>query len=246
MSSQDDRTHGEVWDGYVQGWRNGTDTPGLARPGDHWGTPHTWGLFFKSLITKNVHKGKKFIEIGQGSGKYTEMILNTYPGSEVVCYDVSGKFLEETASNLKKFVSDGRLHTVLLDNNYKTMITDIDKRGWRGHIDCVCSFDAMVHVDMQYLAVYLLTAMETLKPGGVLAMTLADITTDRGFNHLISDLKHVYPFEGRACMQFRWQSKEMIVSVLNRLGFIVKFMKPSIGGDMEMVATLKSKKPIKW
>ena len=76
-------------------------------------------------------------------------------------------------------------------------------------------------------------------------MTFADITSDIGFKHLLSDLPYVYKFEGKVCMQFRWSSKDAMKSVLERLGFEVQFLDPT-GGDLEVVATLMERKQIEW
>lgn len=240
------KNHGQVWDGYVNQWREGKATPGLKNPGDHWGTPNSWRQYFDHLILQHVPKtATKFIEIGQGSGKYTKMILESYPNATMHCYDVSVEFLKQTRTRLVDYARRDRLRTFQITNDYKGMLRNIMKQGWRGKVDCICSFDALVHVDIQYMIAYLLTAMETLKIDGILAMTLADVTTDGGFAHLLSDLPHVFPFEGRACMQFRWMSPETIRSILERLGFEVSFMEP-IGSDMEVVARLKTRKQIEW
>ena len=246
MATTIDRDHGEVWDVYVREWREGRATPGLKNPGDHWGTPATWKEFFYHLIRQHVPiDAERFVEIGQGSGKYTEMILAAYPNSHVVCYDVSKEFLAHTRSRLSEYANKGRLDTVQIGNDYRSIYKDLERREWLREVDCFCSFDAMVHVDMQYLIAYYLTAMEALKDNGILSMTVADITSDKGFAHLLSDLPHVFPFEGRSCMQFRWQSPEIVKSVLARLGFNVEFM-PPIGGDIEFVAKLVNRQKIDW
>ena len=64
--------------------------------------------------------------------------------------------------------------------------------GWRGQVDAVYSIEAMVHVDLQYLMAYLLTAAAALRPEGKLIMTLATMNSDHGFGKLLRDVRNFW------------------------------------------------------
>jgi SAM-dependent methyltransferase len=215
------------WDNYVRSWDESRDGQ-LEWPGDEWGNPKTWERVFNRLfVPAEVATWKHAVEIGPGSGKYTLKVLESSP-AEVRAYDISGRFLEVCEDRCRTQVEEGRLSLHLLSpTDPDQILLDLEANGWRGELDAFYSIDAMVHVDLQYMVVYLLTAALALKPGGHLLLTLADVTSERGFRMLLegaSPYWHTQLPTAETPGKFEWLSADMIRYVLERLGFEVTVM----------------------
>jgi SAM-dependent methyltransferase len=211
---------GELWDGYIQKWPEQTSKE-LEWPGDEWGTEEGWRLTFETLfVPAGVNDWKKAVEIGQGSGKYTLMVLDNAP-AVVRAYDVSSKFLEICKERCRDQVDQGRLSLHLLDSvQPDQMLLDLTSAGWRRQVDGFYSIAAMVHVELQELIVYLLTAALVLKPSGKLILTLADVTRPGGVKRLLEHIPKHYR-QVRAG-RFKWLGPDIIHSVLEGVGFDVE------------------------
>jgi SAM-dependent methyltransferase len=221
-------TMASAWDEYIRRWRaEGGRHPGGPWPGDQWGTPAEWAANFKELVTDVVPPGaERFVEIGPGAGKYTALILDAYPAATVRAADVSGLYLEVLAERLAPAVAAGRVVPVLLDADPDGLRRDLATASWMARVDCVCSFDALVHVDLQYMVAYLALASACLRPGGVFSTMLADATSDAGHAKLLTDIRRVWPYQGRACHQFQWVSPDIVRSVFGRLDLQVERCRP--------------------
>jgi SAM-dependent methyltransferase len=226
------------WDRYAANWRESLAEmrPDLvaskdAWPGDEWGNEGVWRKVFKSMFEDyGVANWKHCVEIGPGSGKYTDLVLKAST-ADVLAFDVSKKFLEVLRSRMKWAVEDKRLYPVLLlGKDSSEMFAEIDRRGLVGKIDAVYSIDAMVHVDFQYVMAYLVTAALVLKHGGNIMMTLANALSEWGFEELLSSTSYYYDQQGLPSPKFEWVSVDLIRGVLERLGFTVDFVFPE-GGD---------------
>jgi hypothetical protein len=96
----------------------------------------------------------------------------------------------------------------------------------------------MVHVDLQYLIVYLITAGLVLKPGGKVIMTLADVTTDANFNQMLEEISFTFPGQSNpmGTSKFERISPDILRSVLPRLGFAIdRLDTPRNSGDVELI-----------
>lgn len=217
------------WDHYVDR-HEGDDWPG-----DEWGRPGWWEEVFDLLFRPHVTDWKRAVEIGQGSGKYTLKVLAASEAT-VRAYDVSSQFLEVCADRCRSEIDGGRLRLHLLNEKPNEMLCDL--ADWRGEIDAFYSIDAMVHVDLQDLIAYLLTAALTLRQGGRLILTLADGTTPQGFKKLLRDIRTFYRESGA---KFEWLGPDLIRATLLRLGFEADLMREA-GHDLFVVATLRRPK----
>jgi len=81
----------------------------------------------------------------------------------------------------------------------------------------------MVHVELHTLVMYFAIAAETLKPGGLLAMNVADATSESGFLKLINNAPGVFRLGGDAGPQFQFTSPDAIALVLKKFRFSVEF-----------------------
>jgi len=187
--------YARFWDRYVETW---TDTDahrsGQYRwPGDEWGSAQEWDQnFTRFFVPAGVSTWQRAVEIGQGSGKYTQLVLSRSQ-ARIRCYDVSRQFLKLCGDRLHRMVEQGRLSLNLLAAaGADELWRDLRRCDWARTVDVVYSMDAMVHVDLQYLMVYLITAGLVLKPHGKVILSLADATTDAGFQQLMADTFWAY------------------------------------------------------
>lgn len=215
----------------------------LAWPGDEWGTQEEWQHTFESLFLPcDVAAWKQALEIGQGSGKYTKMVLDAAPECRVVAFDTSQRFIEVCRERLGAEVGAGRLSLEhLRGKRPNEMLQAVEQAGLRRRLDAFFSIDAMVHVDLQYLITYFLTGALVLRPGGHLIMTLADATTERGFKALLKGIGRFYHLPVSSVGKFEWMSRDMAASLVERLGFtVVKCAAPprNTGRDIHLIARL--------
>ena len=176
------------WDYYA----DRTKRDGEFWPGDEWGTAASWDRLFKTLfMSSGVEKWQRCLEVGSGSGKYTIKVLNKSP-ADIIAADISAGYQQHLKARLNEIGLSSRVTTVLIDNNSATLLKHIEEKDWIGKLDAFYSIDAMVHVDLQYLIAYLVTAAYTLKVGGKVVMTVANCCSDLGFEKLISDTPRIF------------------------------------------------------
>lgn len=204
------KTNSEVWDNYVVAMKSNTK----INPGDEWGNKDHWEILMNEIQSVvSISENRVFLEIGQGSGKYTKMILDRYPNSKVHCFDISSKYLDVARDVLKNY--EGRVTYNQLGNDVNEIIDRMkDQR-----VDCFFSMDAMVHVDLQILISYMISARVVLKSEGKLIMTLADCLNTEGFRKLLQDAPAYYKLSGSPSTQFRWLSRDLVTGILNKVGF---------------------------
>ncbi|MGE0717900.1 MAG: methyltransferase [Alphaproteobacteria bacterium] len=216
----------------------------LLWPGDEWGTPDIWSRIFEMVFLPELDPGlARAVEIGPGSGKYTAMVLDRYPGAAVVAADVSAAYLTVLGERLAAAVAAERLTLARLEPQPDHLRRIVAERGWDGAVDLVFSIDAMVHVDLQYLVAYWIDAAAMLRPGGKMIMSVADATSPHGFDKLIADVPTYFPHQGRITSKFEWLCPPMVEHVLGRLGFDVRFIPKLAGRDCWFVATKRAVSP---
>ena len=92
-----------------------------------------------------------------------------------------------------------------------------------GKLDALLSIDAMVHVDLHFLCSYWIEAKELLRPGGIMAMSVSDATSEGGTAKLIRDVATYFRDPGMIG-KFSWISPDIVSTVLGKIGFTVKFV----------------------
>lgn len=237
-------TNQQDWDKYV------TDVAAthvrrddVQYPGDEWGAQAQWRELFDSLFRPaGVTEWKNALEIGQGAGKYTKMVFDASPECRIAAFDISSEYLKVCGERLSDEVAAGRLLLEHLpDEHPDEMILALERLGMAGKLDGFFSMDAMVHVDLQYLIAYFLTASVALREGGHLILTLADASTARGFDFLIARTATFYPRKLDPLGKFEWGSRDIARSIVERLGFeVVRCDSPpnNRGRDVHLIARL--------
>ena len=254
---ENERSYGLVWDSYVKEafpkikarggvrsedlevWRvlNTTDQS-FAWPGDEWGDEKATAFLFSKAVEAHLqHAPDCFVEIGSGAGRYTVATLARYPQSRVLSFDVSIEFERALRERCARYIESGRLKTFLLDRNAGMMEQTIDQQGLREKIDVVYSFDAMMHVDLHTLVAYWINASRVLRQDGLLAMNVADATSENGFMKLLHNTRGVYALRGGVGPHFMWISPDIVRSILDRLGFKVTLCEGN-GRDLSFAAIL--------
>lgn len=242
--------YGAYWDQYVtHQFPTVKHGAGAAYewPGDEWGDRALWERIFDSLFVQHLPAdARTFVEIGAGSGKYTLFVLEHFPQAKVRCFDVSSAFLDSLRARCAEQIRAGRIEPIVMNDDPRFMYSRLERDGLLGQVDCLYSIDAMVHVDLQYLMAYLLTAQAALRIGGKLVLSLADATSDGGFAKLVGDIRPYFPLQGQISSKFEWLSPDLARSILGRLGFVVDGTYDLNGRDLCLVATLKERPAISW
>jgi cyclopropane fatty-acyl-phospholipid synthase-like methyltransferase len=233
--------YGRQWDAYVEQWGRG----GLRWPGDEWGDSELWDRVFQQLfVPGGVDGWEKAVEIGPGSGKYTLRVLEHSPAT-LRAYDVSARFLEVCRERCAEHVASGRLILQELEGSRPDeMLSDLEP--WRRKVDGFYSIDAMVHVDLQYLIAYLVTAAVVLKERGKLILTLANAASERGFDALLDCIWRHYPSQVNPLVagKYEWLSPDLVESILPRLGFELDHLEANETEDVILLlASLTRPKP---
>lgn len=224
------QTYGDLWDRYVaEAFPKLQESDSrLTYPGEEWGTEVSWQrIFDKLFVPAGVAGWEAAIEIGGGGGKYTERVLRANDRVRVFGFDVSRNFLDATAERLAEFVAADRLALTEIDAVAPdAMFRRLEAAGLVRKVDAMFSIDAMVHVDLQYLVTYWISAALLLKPGGRILMTLADPTTPAGLQKITRDIRKFYKFQGRICPKFEYLSSEIVRHALESLGFAIELLEP--------------------
>jgi SAM-dependent methyltransferase len=237
------------WDEYINRWDptkiGDGSLPKGSWPGDEWGTRTDWEQVFRSMFWNfGARDWRHCVEIGAGSGKYTKFLLE-HSASDIAVFDISPAFLDALRQRLVPEVNAGRVIPVLLEGIAASEILDfLDDRRLTGRLDAFYSIDAMVHVTLQHLITYLLTAAVSLRKGGMFLLTLPNATSEKGFATLLSDARRCYSQQSDPNVpRFEWLCPDLVTGVFERLGFKTQFVLPFGGSmseyrDLHVAATL--------
>jgi SAM-dependent methyltransferase len=240
----DRAARGKLWDDYVDRWppEVGSGSPDLEWPGDEWGNDTSWERMYGWLLAPaGVDAWERAVEIGPGSGKYTVKVLEN-PRVAIRGYDISPRFLEVCEKRCADWIEEGRLSLHLLEGKRPNeLLADLTACGWRRSIDALYSIDVMVHVELEYLMAYLITAAAALKPGGRLILTVANAASDDGFDKVLGDIRNSYPLDraDQDAGRFAWLSPEIVESIIARTGFRIDQMMHGRGRYVVVIATLE-------
>lgn len=229
------RKFGDVWNEYVDELFPQTqaqsETP-LENPGDEWMNAEFWEETVDRALLQNLDVADPIlVEIGPGAGKQSRIVLEHFESPRLYAFDLSTSFQRVLRENLAEHV-DKTLFPILLGEDYTQMLTVLRDDDVAGRVDAFYSFDAMVHVDLQSLVTYFITATIALRDGGLIVMDVANIDSEPGFQKLLRDVKYYYASHGAPCPKFMFLTPPIIERVLGRLGFTVEFLDDQRGHCM--------------
>lgn len=213
--------YGEAWNEYVENSSGAGEDQ--SWPGDEWGTPELWDRWFHLLFgCTGVQGWERAVEIGQGTGKYTQRVLEA-GCKEVLACDVSGQFLELCRQRLSHHVGAGRLHLQQISESNPDAVQEACReRGWIGKVDGLFSMDTFVHLSFTHVVCYLLAATEVLAPGGFVVLTFADGSAEAGFQKLVQDLDRTIRRQGHPTTGcFHWITPALLRQTAERMGYQV-------------------------
>ncbi len=224
MKNKNLNTQGDVWDHYVTksfpGKKEQSDDYNF--PGDEWAKPKLWNSIFEEIMVPELgREAQYFIEIGSGSGKQSVRTLKHFNVKELHSFDISSEFIKVYKERFKSELGS-KMFAHKLSHDYMHIYNICERRNLTGKVDCLYSFDAMVHVDLQHLFGYFLNAALVLKSGGKIIMDVANYKSDKGFDKLVRDVKSYYKFFGAACTKFQFLSEDVVQYLLPKIGFDVK------------------------
>ena len=221
----------------------------LLWPGDEWSPP---GMRERVFVTffgdQDLTAWRRAVEIGAGAGSYTEILL-ARSRCAVRAYDVSERFLEVLGERCAPAAAEGRLACRLIDwKKNGDFLEDLKAAGWLRSIDAFVGIDVFIHLDLQSLVVYLLTAALALRPEGKLVGTFANLSSSGSMEQLFADIKRCPAFGTGLTARFHWLTDEMLERVLARLGFRIDKRIDGMSPDLQpartyLVATLVDPAP---
>ncbi|WP_135504732.1 class I SAM-dependent methyltransferase [Roseovarius aestuariivivens] len=240
MPPKDKSAYSRTWDAYVtksfprikagpphqaenlQPWQvlNTTDAE-YTWPGDEWGDARAVAQILDTCVAPYLGAAPQAIcEIASGGGRFTQALLDRYPDTRLHCFDISQAFLDQMQRRFADEIALGRVRTHRLTDRPALMFKTLEKAGLRRTLDAVVSFDAMVHVELHSVLIYVATAAATLKPGGLLAMNVADGANPRAFEKLLCNAPGAFRLGGQAGPHFQFMSREIVDTMLSRMGFV--------------------------
>lgn len=234
------RTVRAFYDAYVRRDfpnRRAPDGSSWTWPGDEWVNErvreNTYNLLLRPAPGETL---QEVVEIGPGSGKYTQMVLER-TAARVTAYEISSAFLEALASRCGSYQADGRLVARAIDFTANDGLLR-SAASLEGQTDLYFGIDVFLMMDYQSAFVYLLTAALLLRKGGRFAATFGDADSDSGWQRLVRDVGRHSGFDDAPCTRFHWVGRAALTMSLERLGFAVHHMVsgPDAGphGDLDV------------
>lgn len=187
-------------------------------PGDEWAGGALREATWRRIVgPTDPSSWREVVEIGPGSGKYTEMVLARSP-AHVTAYEISPAFLHVLEQRCSEAVANRRLDARLIDwTDNEGLLRDYENR--RGTADLCVGIDVLLMMDFQSALVYLMSAAVMLRPGGRLVATFADGGTDSGLERMLRDAGRHSAFDQAPSTRFHWIDRTLLEIVMPRLGF---------------------------
>lgn len=156
------------------------------------------------------------VEIGPGSGKYTELLLERTT-ARVVAYEISEAFIACLQERCAHFVHAERLrmHHIAWTDNRALLQT----RDTSGSADLFFGIDVFLMMDFQSVLTYLVSAAAMLGTGGRFFGTFGDGISESGWQRMLRDVGRHSAFDSSPSTRFHWIDARMIENALIRLGF---------------------------
>ncbi|MEO0342341.1 MAG: class I SAM-dependent methyltransferase [Pseudomonadota bacterium] len=242
MSDEESSIYSKTWDTYVSKgfpeiqakparkpgdllpWQvlNTTDET-YNWPGDEWGNAASVEKILRTCVLNHLPAdARNFCEIGSGAGRITAALLGSFPKASIDCFDVSAEFLKQIEQRFPDKISSGQVTTNVISKDPKAMYLTLKQSGRVRKLECIYSFDAMVHVELHSVLIYMAIAAAVLKPGGLLTMSVADATNSKGFQKALCNAPGVFSQGGCAGLHFQFMSPDILATALHAFGFEYK------------------------
>ncbi len=211
--------------------RRATDGGKFQWPGDEWVTAEVREATYSTLLEPPPGQPwRSIVEIGPGSGKYSEMLLDRSM-AKLIAFELSPALLESMHQRCATAVASGRLDGRPIDwTSNDGLLTAIGPEV--GKVDLFFAVDVFLMMDFQSTLAYLVSAANSLRVGGRFAATFGDADTQSGWDRMIRDTRRHSAFSLQPDTRFHWLSKGFLDDVFTRLGFrILTSVSGPDGGD---------------
>lgn len=189
-------------------------------PGDEWANENLRENTYNLLLHYSASNlCQHIVEIGPGSGKYTEMLLDR-TAATVTAFELSPALLGSLRDRCVNYVEAGRLsaHGMNWTENDELVAAIGDKAG---SVDLFFAIDVFLMMDFQSVLIHLISAARVLRIGGRFAATFGDADSDSGWSRMLSDANRHSAFALAPDTRFHWLSASFLEQVLTRLGFTI-------------------------
>lgn len=170
--------------------------------GSQWGDPENFSQSPSLAMIKNnfidpyVTDQTVVLEIGCGGGRWTKFFGNAH---QVYALDAFDEMLQETKTSYYR--ANGGNNNLILIRTNGTDIPTVDEYS----VDYIFTFDVFVHLDIEVIEQYLISAKKVLKDTGTMFIHYGDKTKYRGKENI----------------GFSWNSPEIMHSLLKKLGLAI-------------------------
>lgn len=200
--------------------RKDAEGRGFPWPGDEWADDTLRENTYQLLLTPpQGTEWQRAVEIGPGSGKYTEMLLER-SAAQVTAFELSSGLLGALQQRCAPFIDNGRLRANLIDWDENAGLVD-RVPALVGKTDLYFAIDVFLMMDFQSVFVYLLSAAKLLRVGGRFAGTFANAESQSGWDRMVRDATRHSAFALRPDTRFHWVNGTFLDTVLSNLGFRV-------------------------
>lgn len=220
-SSSPLRNMREFFDDYVSNDfpnRRDAEGRGFRWPGDEWADEVLRTNTYALLLTPPQDgEWKQAVEVGPGSGKYTEMLLEQ-SNVEVTAFELSPGLLGALETRCAPSIAAGRLDARLIDwVDNGGLVESI--RPLTRQVDLFFGIDVFLMMDFQSVFVYLLSAARLLRVGGRFAGTFGNAESPSGWDRLVRDATRHSAFALDPDTRFHWVNGPFLDAVFAKLGF---------------------------
>jgi SAM-dependent methyltransferase len=211
-----------LWDKYANGWdKLGVDVEDkniginerekyLEYIGDEWGNKDSVAQVLNDFIFPYLRHDCKCGEIGSGGGRIASKVAPRV--SELVCFDISEKMLQNAK---EKLVEYSNIEYILTDG--KGFSDDLKET-----FDFIYSFDVFVHLDLHTIWSYFIEIKKTLKKDGKAFIHTTNLSAPKGWERFINQRE--YSVEGHYFI-----TPDMITLLAEKAGFNI--IKTSVVND---------------
>jgi len=221
-------TNRKLWDAYAKDWapdkqwvqRMAGHLPGGGPPtvscvGEEWSDEASLDYVLQSWLYPHLEANAMVVaEVGSGGGRIAAKVAPKV--KELVCFDISAEMLSSARKHLAAIGSENvRFQRVDGDKEYPSE--------FGGQFDLVYCFDVLVHCDLHQMRRTLLNIRRTLRPGGMLFVSFANLLAPDGWQRFARQKN--YSVGG-----FYFISPDIVRCLLARCGLeIVKISAPEQG-----------------
>lgn len=213
------------WNQYEREWVESTERASGDLLGQEWSDRSLERNVFRNYCHPYLHAQAVVLEIGQGGGKFTNMIAPEV--RRVVCLDVSRNMLARARADLSGVKN---VSYVLGDGRGLAPIAP-------GSIDFAFSYDVFVHLDQEDMYLYLRDLFRVLTPGGRAVISFANMLDPMGFKKFLEEVGQ-HRTGNRAPGRINFLSPDVVNTMVDSAGLSIESLHIA-ANNRDMLAVLE-------